>query len=146
MKFKLLDQRGEMKIFALVFDKNDEVQRTLLEFANDQKLAGASVSAIGAFDGVTLGYFDRAKRDYRRIPIPEQLEVLSFAGNIARAGNDLKLHAHIVVGKADGTAHGGHFLDGRVWPTLEMIVTETPAPLCRVHDRETGLALINLAG
>ncbi len=90
--------------------------------AND--LRGASLSAIGAFSAVTLGYFDRQRKDYRKIPIAEQVEVLSFLGNIARSGGDAQLHAHIVVGKADGTAHGGHFLDGRVWPTLEMIVTE----------------------
>jgi predicted DNA-binding protein with PD1-like motif len=56
-----------------------------------------------------------------------------------------QLHAHIVVGKSDGSAHGGHFLGGRVWPTLEMILTELPVHLRRVHDQETGLALISLA-
>lgn len=145
MKSGVLDGRGAMKTFVLVFDKNDDVQRMLLQFAEREKLIGASISAIGAFDGVTLGYFDRETREYQRIPIREQVEVLSFAGNLARAGSGLKLHAHVVVGKADGTAHGGHFLDGRVWPTLEMIVTEMPAPLCRVHDSETGLALIDLS-
>jgi len=56
-----------------------------------------------------------------------------------------RLHAHVVVGKADGTAFGGHFLGGRVWPTLEMIVSEMPVHLRRRDDQETGLALIELA-
>jgi predicted DNA-binding protein with PD1-like motif len=51
----------------------------------------------------------------------------------------------VVLGKADGTALGGHFLEGRVWPTLEMIITEMPAHLRRRRDEETGLALIDLA-
>jgi len=55
------------------------------------------------------------------------------------------LHAHVVVGKIDGTAHGGHFLQGRVWPTLEMIVSEMPIHLRRKHDEETGLPLIDLS-
>jgi predicted DNA-binding protein with PD1-like motif len=55
------------------------------------------------------------------------------------------LHAHVVVGKADGTAHGGHFLNARVWPTLEMIIFETHARLRRKHDEETGLPLIDLS-
>jgi predicted DNA-binding protein with PD1-like motif len=55
------------------------------------------------------------------------------------------LHAHVVVGKRDGTAHGGHFLNGRVWPTLEMVVTETPAHLRRRKDDETSLPLIDLS-
>jgi uncharacterized protein len=71
--------------------------------------------------------------------------VLLFVGNIVRKDGKPALHAHVVVGKSDGTAHGGHFLEGKVWPTLEMIVSETPQHLRRVPDEETGLALINLA-
>jgi uncharacterized protein len=115
----LLAERDGLKTFVLVFDKNDDVQALLLEF-------------------------DRGTKDYRQIPVAEQVEVLAFLGNIARAGDQPKVHAHVVVGKADGTAHGGHLLSGRVWPTLEMIITETPAHLRRVHDPDTGLALIDL--
>jgi predicted DNA-binding protein with PD1-like motif len=49
-----------------------------------------------------------------------------------------------VLGKADGTAHGGHLLRAHVRPTLEVIVTESPAHLRRRSDPETGLALIQL--
>jgi uncharacterized protein len=56
-----------------------------------------------------------------------------------------RLHAHVVVGKSDGTAHGGHFLGGRVWPTLEITLSELPVHLRRRDDAETGLALIELA-
>ncbi|MGH9611046.1 MAG: PCC domain-containing protein [Bryobacteraceae bacterium] len=54
------------------------------------------------------------------------------------------MHAHIVVAKADGTAMGGHLIEAHVRPTLEVIVTESPAHLCRYSDAETGLALIRL--
>ena len=94
---------------------------------------------------MTLGFFDRHEKTYKPIPVEEQVEVLSFTGNIVQGDDKPKLHAHVVVGKADGTAHGGHFLGGRVWPTLEMIVTEMPVHLRRSYDDETGLALIRLA-
>jgi predicted DNA-binding protein with PD1-like motif len=71
--------------------------------------------------------------------------VLSFSGNIIQQDGKPRLHAHVVIGKADGTAHGGHFLGGRVWPTLEMIISEMPVHLRRKHDDETGLALLNMA-
>lgn len=87
----------------------------------------------------------RQKKSYKKIPIHEQVEVLAFTGNIVQREGKPMLHAHVVVGKADGTAHGGHFLGGRVWPTLEMIVTEMPVHLRRTPDAESGLALINLA-
>jgi predicted DNA-binding protein with PD1-like motif len=54
------------------------------------------------------------------------------------------LHAHVVVGKADGTAHGGHLLAAVVRPTLEVILVESPRHLQRRHDAETGLALIRV--
>ena len=85
------------------------------------------------------------KKSYQEIPIKEQVEVLSFAGNIVEKDGNPMLHAHAVVGKRDGTAHGGHFLNGRVWPTLEMIITEMPAHLRRLKDEETGLPLIDLS-
>jgi len=60
--------------------------------------------------------------------------VLSFTGNIVQKEGKPRLHAHLLVGKADGTAHG-HFLEGRVWPTLEMIVSEVPVHLRRTPRR-----------
>jgi uncharacterized protein len=145
MKSKLLHEHSGLKTFALVFDKDEQVRDALLQFANEKKLAGAHLNGIGALSEVTLGYFDREQKGYREIEISQQVEVLSFSGNIIQKDDQSKLHAHIVVGKADGTAHGGHFLGGRVWPTLEVIVTELPAHLRRTQDNETGLALLDLA-
>jgi predicted DNA-binding protein with PD1-like motif len=116
-----------------------------VKFANANRLADAQVSAIGAFSEVTLGYFDRQSKSYRKIPLNEQVEVLSPSGNVVQNDYRPSLHAHIVAGKADGTAHGGHLLSGRVWPTLGMIVPELPVRLHRSRDEETGLALIRSA-
>ena len=145
MKSKLLQENNGIRTFALVFDKDDAVRETLLEFARTNRFSDAHLSAIGAFSEVTLGYFDRQRKTYKPIPVHEQVEVLAFSGNIVQREGKPALHAHVVVGKSDGTAHGGHFLGGKVWPTLEMIVTEMPVALRRSHDEETGLALINLA-
>ena len=145
MTSKLLHDEMGLKTFAIVFDKGDEVREGLLEFANTNRLADAQVTAIGAFSEVMLGYFDRQSRTYKKIPLKEQVEVLCLSGNILQQDGRSSLHAHVVVGKSDGTAHGGHLLGGCVWPTLEMIVSELPVHLRRSHDEETGLALIRLA-
>lgn len=145
MVAKLLYEGNGLRTFALVFNKGDEVRNSLLEFASTNRFADSQLTAIGAFSEVTLGFFDRQRKSYKEIPIQEQVEVLSFSGNIVRQEGKAKLHAHVVIGKADGTAHGGHFLGGRVWPTLEMVLSELPVHLHRAPDRETGLALINLA-
>jgi hypothetical protein len=145
MKSKLMHDENGVKTFALVFDKDDEVKESLLRFAAENALRGTQLTAIGGFSEVTLGFFDRKKKSYQEIPVKEQVEVLSFLGNIAEKDGNPMLHAHVVVGKPDGTAHGGHFLKGRVWPTLEMIVTEMPVHLRRLKDDETGLPLIDLS-
>jgi predicted DNA-binding protein with PD1-like motif len=143
MKAKQLVGGSQAK-WALILDKNDEVVKELTAFAKQHNLPAGHFTAIGAFSDVTLGYFDRERKDYVRIAVREQVEVLSLVGDVARQDGEPKIHAHVVVGKRDGTAHGGHLLDGRVWPTLELILEESPRELARRSDRESGLALIDL--
>lgn len=145
MQSKLLFEENKLRTFALVFDKNDEVLPLLLQFAAENSIGGARLSGIGAFQRVRLGYFDRDRRDYQPIEINEQVELLSCVGNLARSNGKAKLHVHVIVGKRDGTAHGGHLLGGSVWPTIEVMVVETPAYLQRTMDETTGLALLDLA-
>ena len=144
MKSTLLDASGA-RTWALVFDKADEPVSGLTAFAKAQALGGAHFTAIGAFSEVTLGYFDRKTRDYKKIPLREQVEVLSLIGDVALDRGEPKVHAHVVVGRADGEARGGHLLEARVWPTLEVVLTESPRHLRKRHDPETGLALIDPA-
>src|SRR5687768_10873059 len=145
MKSKLIHD-GQEKTFALVFDTGEEVVAGLLQFAQAQKLTGAHLTAIGAFERVTLGFFDVAKKDYKKIAIQEQVELMSLVGNIAQNDKgDPKLHAHVVVGKSDGSAHGGHLLDAYVRPTLEVVVVEASQHLRRTMRGEFGLALLDLS-
>jgi predicted DNA-binding protein with PD1-like motif len=142
MKSTLLDATGP-RTWALIFDKGDEPVAGLTAFAKAQQLGAAHFTAIGAFSDVTLGYFDRAKRDYKKIPLHEQVEVLSLLGDVALDKGEPKVHAHVVVGRADGEARGGHLLEAHVWPTLEVVLVESPRHLRKRHDPETGLALID---
>jgi predicted DNA-binding protein with PD1-like motif len=130
--------------YALIFDKGDEFLNGMVQFAKQEGLSASHFTAIGAFSAVTLGYFDRDKKDYLKNSIDEQVEVLSLIGDIALDEYEPKIHAHVVVGKSDSTAHGGHILEAHVWPTLEVVITASPVHLRRKHDPETGLALIDL--
>ena len=142
MRAKLLNERPE-KTYALIFDTGDEVVKNLQAFAREQHLAGSHFTAIGAFREATLGYFDWSTKDYRRIPVSEQVEVLSLVGDIARdEKGEPKVHAHVVVGRADGTTRGGHLLEAHVRPTLEVILVESPRHLQRRYDPESRLGLI----
>lgn len=130
--------------YVLVFDQGDEAMEELQRFAEENDLGAAHFSGIGGFSAVTLGYFDRGQMDYQPIPLEEQVELLSILGDVAVAEGKPKVHAHVVVGRSDGTAHGGHLLEGHVWPTLELVLTVSPAHLQKRSDPKTGLALIDL--
>jgi predicted DNA-binding protein with PD1-like motif len=145
MKAKLL-RDGSERTFALVFDTGEEVVAALLRFAREEKLTGAHLTAIGAFQRVTLGFFDPAKKEYQPIFIEEQVELLSLVANIARNDEgEPKLHAHVVVGRADGTAHGGHLLEALVRPTMEILVVESSEHLRRRMRDDVGAALLDLS-
>ena len=141
MKARLINEVAE-KTYAIIFEKGDEVVEGLLSFARKEKIQTSHFTAIGALSDVTLGYFNWTKKAFDKILIQEQVEVLSLVGNIVFDNGDPKLHAHIVIGKSDGTAHGGHLIEGHVRPILEVILVESPSHLHRKTDKETGLALI----
>lgn len=143
MKSKLLND-GEQKTWALILDKGDDPITELKQFAQKEKLGGSHFTAIGAFSETTLGYFNWESKEYEKIPINEQVEVISLMGDIAVKDGQPQVHAHVVLGKRDGTAHGGHLLEASVRPTLEVILTESPTHLRKKHDAETGLALIDV--
>jgi predicted DNA-binding protein with PD1-like motif len=144
MKSKLIHEHEGERTFALIFNTGDEVMANLIAFAKSQKLGGSRISAIGAFSEVTLGYFDWDAKDYKKIPVKEQVEVLSLLGDIALKDGEPKVHAHVVVGRSDGSTRGGHLVEARVRPTLEVMIVESPEHLQKQVDPETGLALIRL--
>ncbi len=143
MKSRLLID-GPEKTWALILSTGDEAISEIERFATENKLHGSHFTAIGAFVRATLGYFDWEKKEYSKIRIEEQVEVLSLIGDIAIDKGLPKVHAHAVTGRRDGTTCGGHLLEGVVRPTLEIILSESPEPLRKKYDPESHLALISL--
>jgi uncharacterized protein len=82
MKSVLLHEVEGLRTFAIVLSTGDEVVATLEQFASEQQLNAS-----------------------RHRPIDEQVEVLSLLGDITRDGDGHTIHAHVVIGKADATAH-----------------------------------------
>ena len=146
MKSKLVSDQPGAQVHVVILDSGDEAFAALTKFANEAKISAASLSAIGAFEKATVGWFDFDTKSYKKIEVGEQCEVLSAIGDIA-IGDDGKasLHVHIVLGLSDGSTRGGHLLEGKVRPTLEVGVTETPSKLRRKKRADLGIALIDLA-
>ena len=126
-----------------MLETGEEVLTSLQAFATQNKVHTAQLTAIGAFSDVVLQYFDWDSKAYQSIPVREQVEVASLNGDIALApAGGPALHVHLVIGKRDGTAMAGHLGQAHVRPTLEVIVTESPAHLRKAKDPASGLALI----
>jgi predicted DNA-binding protein with PD1-like motif len=143
MNAVLLHDNDGLRTFALVLDTGDEAVASLTSFAHEHRLRASHFTAIGAFSDAVVAYFEWQTKQYRHIPIAEQVEVLSLAGDVTCDRGKPTIHAHVVLGKADASAHGGHLIEAHVRPTLEVVLTETPVHLRRRKDPASGLALID---
>jgi predicted DNA-binding protein with PD1-like motif len=143
MRYKLVAQQP--KTFVLIFETGDELAWGLKKFATEQDLASSSFNAIGALSSVKLAWFNWETKKYIPVvQVEEQVELLSVIGDIALKDGEPEVHAHVVIGKSDGTAHGGHLLEAHVRPTCEVVLTENPEHLRKEMDKESGLALIRI--
>jgi uncharacterized protein len=143
MKFRQIDESP--KTFILIFEIGDELAEGLLQFAKEQKLSAASFKAVGALSSVRLGWFSWGSKKYEpSVTLDEQVELLSLIGDVALKDGEPVVHAHAVIGRQDGTAHGGHLLEAHIRPTCEVVLTESPTHLQKFIDPNSGLALIKL--
>ena len=143
MRYELIAR--EPKTYVLIFETGDELAAGLKKVAAEAKLSSSSFKASGALSRVKLGWFNWKTKTYEpAVVLDEQLELLSLIGDVALRDGAPEVHSHAVVGKSDGTAHGGHLLEARVRPTCELVLTESPAHLQKQFDPESGLALIKL--
>jgi hypothetical protein len=117
---------------------------TLASFAGDEGVRAAEVSGIGAFESAVIGFYDLETKEYDRIPVEEETEVLSLLGNLSVTDEGPRVHAHVSLGRRDGSALGGHLFEGRCGATLEVFVREEPGELRRTPDPAAGLPLLDL--
>jgi predicted DNA-binding protein with PD1-like motif len=143
MRWKQVED--EPHLFVLIFETGDEIASVLRQFAKRQGLGGSSFKAIGALSYAKLGWSNWETKKYDpACVLDEQVELLSLIGDIALRDGEPQAHAHVAVGRSDGTAHGRHLLEARVRPTCELILTESPTHLQKKFDPESGIALIQI--
>lgn len=145
MKHKLLVEDAGERSFILVLEEGEEAFAVIRDFCEQNSIDAASITAIGAFRTARIAFFEYETRQYLQIPVGVQSEVLSMLGDIA-VDDDGKAspHLHVVLGLSDGSTRGGHFMEGHVRPTLEVMLRETPARLRRRNRPDLGIALIDL--
>ncbi len=143
MQIKLVSDSPAAKVYAVIFRRDDEILSGLNDFANTQHIEDAHFTAIGAISKATLGWLDLSQKAYRAIPVDQQVEVVSMIGDIALFNGKPVVHAHMVLGRQDGSTIGGHLWEAYANPTLEVFVTANPTPLQKTPDSASGMKLID---
>ena len=143
MRVKLVQDTAGEKVYAVIFRKGDEVLSGLTDFALQYHVGDAHFTGIGAVSGATVGWLDLGRKVYHRIPVNQQVEVLSMIGDVATFNGRPVVHAHLVLGKQDGSTVGGHLWEAIVNPTLEVFVTVDAVPLQKTPDDESGMKVID---
>jgi uncharacterized protein len=143
MKVRLLSESGGIKNYAIILANGDEVMSGLSDFAKQYQIKSARFTAIGAFSKATVAWFDESRKQFKLIPIDQQVELVSMIGDVAIANGKPAVHTHVAVASSDGTVRGGHLIDAQVFPTLELFLTAYPTALEKKLDETTGLMLID---
>jgi predicted DNA-binding protein with PD1-like motif len=139
---QLFDDHG-LRTYLLVMDQGDEAFAQITTFAKEHRLNAASLTAIGACRSAVLAYFDPEIPGYIDQRFDDQMEIAAFIGDIAEEDGEPALHAHVVLGCKDFSTIAGHVRELHVFPTMEVVVTESPAHLRKRLDKETGLTLLS---
>jgi len=106
MKVRLLSENAGVKHYVIILAKGDEVMSDLTDFARQNKVTSASFTAIGAFSHATLAWFDDGRKEFKLIPIEQQVELVSMIGDSALANEQPAVHTHVAVASFDGTVRG----------------------------------------
>jgi predicted DNA-binding protein with PD1-like motif len=125
MHTRVLNHDGKRTI-GFVFEGGDEPISELTHYAAEHELASSRFAATGTLDTAMLGYFDCDRKTYHELAIAEPVEVLSLVGDIALDGKHRRVHAHVVLGKRDGSTCEGYLLRARAEHRLDVVLVETP--------------------
>jgi len=131
------------RLFMGRLDKGDDLLSALQGKCSELGILQGEVRAIGAVACARIAFYKQSERKYEIVHLSRRLEILTLTGNVSLKGEEIFLHAHVVLGDDEGRAFGGHLVEGTEVFACEFTIQEllTEAPLSRAMDDETGLFL-----
>lgn len=127
---------------VLRFDLGDDVIQGILDFAEEQEIEAAWLSAIGSAKEIELGFYNLKKQEYLKRTFNETMELLEASGTIAVMDGKPVLHIHGVFGGKDYGTVGGHIHKMIANATVEVFIHKIDGRLERKRDPKTGLNLL----
>lgn len=149
-----MDYRRFGNKIVVRLDRGDEIRASLLELAEKENIALASVTGIGATNDVTLGLFDTRRKEYKeRRYNDNDYEIASLTGNFTRKDGEPYLHLHVVVGNILGPKYGrlaaaddihsGHLVSAVITAAAEIIIDVIDGEVGRKFSEEVGFNLMD---
>ncbi|MDO5725220.1 MAG: DNA-binding protein [Tissierellia bacterium] len=121
----------------------DEIIESITEFAKKENIKLAEVSAIGAVDKATIGFYSLEEQKYHATDLEGEFELLSLKGNITEKEGEPYIHLHIILSGEDLIARGGHLNAARISATCEIFVHVLDGKVGRKNCKQTGLNIFD---
>ena len=126
---------------VVVLKKGDKFRESFKEFLRRNRVNSGFFFGLGAVARPELAFYDLTKKKYLKKKFAGLFEVLSITGNVAQSGEEVAIHAHVVLGDDKFRTFGGHLIDAVIGGTLEINLIESGL-MERKLDDETGLNLL----
>lgn len=135
----MISSEKDNLIIARIFPGENVFEQIKIVCQENNIKTGIVLSGVGQLGFVELGFF-KEKGNYTNQKFETPLEVLSVSGIISEKKNDFDSHLHISLSDEKKNAFGGHFIDGIVSITLEIVILKTSIIIKRKIEEETGLS------
>ena len=129
------------RLFLASLDHGSEIVASITALAEYLGVDAGVVTAIGALERGTIGYYDQEAHEYRGIEIDHPVEISSLSANISIRDGKPFLHVHATLADSQGNVRGGHLSSGTVFAAEVYIRELVGRPPKRSHDPTTGLFL-----
>ncbi|MDO9576252.1 MAG: DNA-binding protein [Candidatus Cloacimonadales bacterium] len=131
-------------VYFVRIDRGEEVVSELKKVCEKHNIKLGKISAIGAVNKATIGFFDVAEKQYHSTILTGDHEITTLLGNITTMDGEIYLHCHITLAGEDQKVIGGHLNEAVVSATCEAIIEEFSGEVNRFRDETLGLNLLDV--
>ena len=108
--------------YVLKLEQHEELTREVKKFCIDNGIHYAQLSAIGAVNSVTLGFYNTQTKQYEEQSFHKAFELSASNGTILLNDGELVLHMHAVISDKDFRSYGGHLFRAITSKTIEIVL------------------------
>ncbi len=125
-------------------DYGEDISEKVLEVAEKENIALASVTGIGAVNDCTVGVFNTETKVYDETHLTgSNFEIAALNGTLTTMDGKHYQHLHIVCANSKCEAIGGHLINSKISLTCEIVISVIEGAVNRKFSEKVGINLIN---